>query len=114
MKKQACLLIPFILLIACAPQKKRLYSWGHYDEASYYYLKNKDERSTQVLLESYKNIIEKQTGIRGIVPPGIYADYGFLLIQLKRTVEGKAMLQKEVELFPESKVFIDRILKTIN
>ena len=114
MKKQAYLLIPFLLLIGCAPQKKRLYSWGHYDGASYYYLKNNDEKSTKLLMDSYKEIIEKQTGLRGVVPPGIYADYGFLLIQQKQTQEGKSMLKKEVELYPESKVFIDRILKTLN
>ena len=114
MKKWAYFSIPFIFLIACEPQKKRLYSWGHYDEASYYYLKNKDEKSTQLMIDSYKRIIEKQTGLRGVVPPGIYADYGFLLIQLKKTEEGKAMLKKEIELYPESQVFIDRILKTLN
>ncbi len=114
MKKYAYLLIPFYCFVACAPQKKRLYSWGHYDDVSYYYLKNKDEKSTQAMIESYKSIIEKQTGLRGVVPPGIYADYGFLLIQSKKTEEGKAMLKKEIELYPESKVFIERILKTLN
>jgi hypothetical protein len=36
-----------------------------------------------------------------------------LLIQQNKKSEGKVMLLKEVELYPESKVFVDRILKLI-
>jgi hypothetical protein len=108
------LLIPFIvLLLASCTTQKPLYYWGKYDTTSYNYLKNSDEASLLELIETYKNIIEKQNGSRGVVPPGIYADYGFLLLQASKTEEGKAMLLKEVALYPESKVFIDRILKMI-
>ena len=58
-------------------------------------------------------IIKKQNGTRGMIPPGLYADYGYVLIQSNKIEEGKLMLQKEVELYPESKVFIDRILKML-
>jgi len=113
MKKRLTVLLPFVLLIACAP-KKQLYTWGKYDDKSYSFLKKKDDKSTQELVEAYKSVIEKQTGTRGTVPPGIYADYGFLLIQLNKTQEGKAMLAKEIALYPESKIFIDRILNRMN
>jgi len=76
-------------------------------------LKNSDEKSTQELIETYKKIIKKQTGIRKVVPPGVYADYGFLLLQSDMKVEGMAMLQKEIELYPESRIFIERILKIL-
>ena len=35
------------------------------------------------------------------------------IIQNNRMEEGKLMLQKEIELYPESKVFIDRIFKML-
>ena len=41
------------------------------------------------------------------------ADYGFLLIQKGNMVDGIANLKKEISLYPESKIFIDRILKMI-
>jgi hypothetical protein len=100
------------MLASCTVQKP-LYTWDKYDVTSYNYLKNSDEKSTQALIETYQNIIEKQQGSRGVVPPGVYADYGFILLQDNKTEEGKAMLLKEVELYPESKTFIDRILKMI-
>jgi len=110
MKKVIILTVSVLLLTACSTQQA-LYSWGNYENASYNYLKNGDELSTQELIKTYQAIIDKQKGKRGAVPPGIYADYGFILLQANRTEEGKAMLLKEITLYPESKVFIERILK---
>jgi len=112
MKKIIYISISVFLLCSCTTQKK-LYSWNKYQSTSYNYLKNNDDKSTEELMKTYKLIIEKQTGTRGVVPPGIYADYGFLLLKANKTSEGKEMLQKEIELYPESKIFIDKILKKI-
>lgn len=112
MKKNLILLISIVLLASCTTQKP-LYTWANYETASYKYLKNSDEESIQEIIENYQEIIETQKGTRGVVPPGICADYGFLLLQEGKTDEGKEMLIKEITLYPESKIFIDRILKMI-
>ncbi|MDR1632314.1 MAG: DUF4810 domain-containing protein [Dysgonamonadaceae bacterium] len=102
-------LVTTLYLTSCAP--KTLYSWSNYDDTSYKYLKNSDEKSMEQLIKTYRQLIEKQTGTRKAVPPGVYADYGFVLLQSEKTEEGKAMLEKEISLYPESKIFIDRILQ---
>ncbi|MDR2691135.1 MAG: DUF4810 domain-containing protein [Dysgonamonadaceae bacterium] len=102
-------LIAILYLTSCAP--KTLYSWSNYDDASYKYLKNSDEKSMEQLIKTYRQLINEQTGTRKAVPPGVYADYGFILLQAERIEEGKAMLEKEILLYPESKIFIDRILQ---
>jgi hypothetical protein len=112
MNRIALVLFAVLLFMGCATQET-LYTWNNYEVTSYNYLKNTDEKSTQELIETYKKIIKKQQGKRGIVPPGIYADYGFLLLQTDKKEEGMAMLQKEVELYPESRVFIERILNMV-
>lgn len=112
MKKTIIFLSAVWLLSSCTVQKP-LYSYAKYDAASYNYLKNSDEKSTQALIENYQKIIEKQTGTRNVTPPGVYADYGYVLLQIGKTAEGKALLVKETELYPESKIFIDRILKML-
>jgi hypothetical protein len=112
MKKLLMMLFVVVSVASCTVQKP-LYSWYNYNATSYSYLKNADEASTQQLLESYQKIIEKQKGSRATVPPGVYADYGFLLLKLNKTTEGKSMLAKEMEIYPESKVFIERILKML-
>lgn len=110
MRKILFLLIPVIFLASCTSTKP-LYSWGKYEISSYNYLKNNDEKSSQELIKNYKAIITKQKGSRQVVPPGIYADYGFILLQSGKTEEGNAMIEKEIALYPESKIFIDRITK---
>lgn len=110
MKKNIIILFSVILLTSCSLQKP-LYTWSNYPITSYNYLKNSDDKSTQELIKTYQIIIEKQKGSREVVPPGIYADYGFILLQANKTAEGKAMLLNEIALYPESKVFIERILK---
>ncbi len=112
MKKLAFWFTAVVLLASCTVQQP-LYSWSRYDVASYNYLKNMDEKSTQELIANYQTILNSQEGTRRLVPPGICADYGFLLMQANRTQEGKQLLQKEMELYPESKVFIDRVLKML-
>ena len=101
------------LLLASCTTQKHLYSWGKYELTSYNYLKNSDEKSTQELIKTYQQIIAKQKGTRRVVPPGIYADYGFILLQTNKTKEAKTMLLKEIDLYPESEIFIARILKLI-
>src|SRR5680860_1271695 len=109
MKNIIFLLLITSLLASCSAKKKSLYTWNKYEDTSYNYVKNNNESSSNGLIEEYKKIINNQKGTRGIVPPGIYADYGFVLIQTNRVEEGKLMLQKEIELYPESEIFIKKI-----
>nr|WP_318715624.1 DUF4810 domain-containing protein [uncultured Treponema sp.] len=100
-----------VLLASCGTT--RMYSWYNYQEDYYNYVKKSDKESMENLIKTYDMIITKQTESRGIVPPGIYADYGYLLLQSGKTKEGKAMLEKEVELYPESAVFVNSLLKRV-
>ena len=111
--KKIIIISTIALLLASCTTQKTLYSWGKYEITSYNYLKNSDEKATQELIKTYQQIIEKQKGTRKVVPPGIYADYGFILLQANKTKEAKTMFLKEIDLYPESKIFITRILKLI-
>ena len=110
MKRLICLFAISAVFVGCATAPQ-LYSWYDYNETSYAYLKNATPESQQSLLKTYDKIIDKQSGTRAIVPPGVYADYGFMLMQENKKEEGKKMLMKEVELYPESKVFIEQIIR---
>jgi len=118
MKRDSLLIILLVFLISsCAPSTS-LYTWGSkkkysYHNASYKYLKVNDEASIDALKTSYIDIINKQKGTRKTVPPGIYADYGFMLISLDEREKGIELLKKEMVLYPESSVFITRILNML-
>jgi len=112
MRKSIILFASLAILASCTTQKS-LYTWGNYEITSYNYLKNSDEKSIQELIDNYQKVIENQKGTRDVVPPGVYADYGFILLQEGKEEKGKEMLIKEIALYPESKIFIERILKMI-
>ena len=102
-----------LLLTACVSTPKPLYSWGNYQENMYGYVKTNTDKSLVELMNTYQVIIEKQTGERQTVPPGICADYGYLLYKQGKTEEGLSFLKKEIALYPESAVFISRIIKNL-
>ena len=90
-----------------------LYSWYDYEDATYQYSKKTTEKLQVKVLEQYKKITDKQKGIRGVVPPGTYAEYGYLLYKTGKKDEGMAFLKKEIELYPESDTYISRIIKQL-
>lgn len=104
------ILFPALLAVSCK-SKSQLYSWKGYDDAVYAYTKTPDENSTEKLIAVYEKLITDNGGSRKVPPPGVCADYGLILIQKGKTMEGKELLVKETILYPESKQFIDRILK---
>jgi hypothetical protein len=113
MKKLFISGICILLLSSCSTSEKSLYSWYNYVDSSYKFDKRQDQKSTDALLKDYQKIIAKQKGIRQTVPPGIYAENGYMLIKSGKKEEGLALLKKEVELYPESNLFIERIIKQL-
>jgi len=106
------LLLCFVF-IGCVPTAKSLYSWSNYQDQTYNYIKNETPESLEKLMKTYQVMIDKQTGSRKTVPPGIYADYGFMLYKQGKKEEGISFLKKEIALYPESAVFISRIIKNL-
>lgn len=102
-----------LFLMSCVSAPKQLYSWEKYQERTYSYTKNATDKSLEELMSTYQILINNQTGLRKTVPPGICADYGYLLYKQGKKQEGIALLEKEIALYPESTVFISQIIKKL-
>ncbi|MDR1973691.1 MAG: DUF4810 domain-containing protein [Bacteroidales bacterium] len=113
MKKNTPVILIFLSTLLCSCAPKALYSFYDYDNMSYKFLKNQDDKTIEDFMKCYQQIINKQKGARNIVPPGVYADYGFFLYQKGENKEAIEMLNKEISFYPESKPFIGRIIKMI-
>lgn len=113
MKKLFISGICILMFYSCSTSEKALYSWYNYVDSSYQFNKKQDPKSTEALLKDYQKMEAKQKGTRQIVPPGIYAENGYMLVKSGKTEEGIALLKKEAELYPESKLFIERIIKQL-
>ena len=112
MKKNTVIFSLLVTLASCAPTN--MYYWGSYDLASYKHNKNKSEESQADLFSAFEDIINnKHKGTRNVVPPGVYADYGFLLIKNGQIAKGQEMLEQELVLYPESKKMVEYILNKL-
>ena len=112
MKKLLSIALLAGLMTACSTQKP-LYSWYNYEDVTYKFDKNQSEAAQQHLLEEYQKMIEKQNGLRKTVPPGLNAEYGFLLCKLGKKGEGIKYLKAEIALYPESATYVSRIIKQL-
>ncbi len=112
MKKFIIATIVVMTLASCSTTKA-LYSWYDYEDATYQYNKSHTDKLQVRALEQYQKLIDKQKGTRGVVPPGLYAEYGYLLYKTGKKDEGIQFLKKEVALYPESDTYISRIIKQL-
>lgn len=107
MKKLIAVTAACLLLGGCVQQP--MYSWGSYEGTLYSYYK---KPATQPeLVESLAEVMsEEQYGNK--VAPGLYAEYGFLLMGAGKTDDARRLFEKEKALWPESAVFMDVLLKS--
>src|SRR5208283_2675503 len=107
------LVIPMAAVMFCAGfsvgcKKPDLYVWGNYEPSLYSLAKN--PAAMEKYGESLRILIVKGEA-KQKVPPGIYAEYGYYLIQVKKQDEALKYFQKEKERWPESTVLMDRMIK---
>ena len=112
MKKILLTLFAIMTITSCTTTTT-LYSWYNYEDITYQYSKRKTDELQTKVLEQYQKLTEKQKGTRGMVPPGLYAEYGYLLYMTGKQEEGLKFLKEEIKLYPESEKYISRIIKQL-
>lgn len=107
--KRLALIATTALLAACstAPQKK--YDWGNYEQSLYQYYKTPAELNA--LVTSIDATIGNAEKASRPVPPGLYAEYGFLLLQQGKTQDAITFFGKEKARWPESATLMNRMIK---
>lgn len=144
--KKLLIVMSLGLLLSSCTTKTYLYNWGSYRNSKkasdyevvmYDYYHTQSPESVCALLCQYEYMVKHPGGTRGMIPPGICAEYGYLLLQPETAAnflshatkkqketygqmgdygamfreKGMEMLQKEMELYPESSVFIGPLIK---
>jgi len=144
MKKELVLMLSVLMLSSCG-MTNTLYYWGGtqngttaYENLAYQSYDKQTPKSICDLVVVYEKMVSNPGGTRQVPPPGICAEYGYLLLQ-PETAEtflnnatytqkqlfktdnysvlfqerGKEMLEKEIELYPESARFIKPLIKKL-
>jgi len=97
-----------VLLAGCMPPQTPFY-WGDYSVSLYNYKKTPDDKTFAEHKQSLIVIITESPNKPLPVPPGIYAEYGYMLILEGKEQEGLEYMDKEVTLYPESRIFVERL-----
>lgn len=146
MKNIVAILLLSVIITACSTTYSYLYNWGsrqngvtEYEHLAY---RNYDKTTPETickLIVLYDKLISNPGGQRNLPPPGICAEYGYLLLQpevMQTFLDnatpgqlsifqgenipsffkeyGQRMFQKEIEYYPESAVFIGPLLKKLS
>lgn len=94
---------------ACAPTGQ--YYWGNYSSSLYDYYR--DPTRLGAYRASLAGIVAEGEPT-GRVPPGVYAELGFLDLEAGNTADARRLFEKEKRLWPESAVFMDRMIVAID
>lgn len=104
----------FVFLTGCAPKNQALYNYGTYSASYYNY---EQDLSAEKALELQKAIEETIANAHdsqsGRVPPGMYANLGYLYLKGGDSAKAIENFRQEETLYPESKRFMDSMIKKV-
>ncbi len=143
MKRIKLLAITFfaVMMFSSCTTTSNMQYWGpvsdnvtRYEKSAYNYYKYQSPESICSLIETYQDIIIKCKANEKMIPPGICAEFGYILLNpenetyfkehatnsQKKMMEGivfleygKQMIEKEVALYPEARHFLEPVIKRI-
>jgi hypothetical protein len=110
--KLAILIVLAVFLSACVP--KQMYYWGNYSQSLYDAKKNPTEQSILTHQQSLENIIQESQKNNLRVPPGVYAELGYVYFRQNKKVLAIQNFNMERQLYPESALLMDRLVNAAN
>lgn len=103
--KSAPLFIVLLALAACASANPPKYNWGNYPSALV--TMDNDPSTASSYVQSLAKIVNDPAGK---VPPGIFAEYGYMLQKQNDDKDAAAMYAREKSAWPESAALMDKMI----
>lgn len=111
MKKNSFILLVGLFLFAgCAQKPQTLYYWGNYQPEVYTHLQG-EGKGVQEQIASLDETMQKASAEGKQLPPGYHAHLALLHLENGHLEQFKNHLETEKALFPESRGYIDFLLK---
>ncbi|MCH7390504.1 DUF4810 domain-containing protein [Acinetobacter dispersus] len=101
-------------LVGCAAGPQPLYSWGSYTQQTYLMYNQPEKATPSAQIIKLEAEIEKAKAKNLAVPPGLYAHLGLLSLQVNNAQKAVEYFQLERQVYPESRVLMDRLLRKMN
>jgi len=99
-----------LISAGCAP--KKIYYFGNYSSTLYSFEKNQTDELLLKHQQELETIITKSETKNLPVPPGIYAELGYINLKSNNSKEAIRLFQAESQLYPESKHLMDRLIES--
>jgi hypothetical protein len=101
------LALPLVLAGCKSPD---VYFWGHYQQVVYDQYDKPGKASPEQLSSLMEQDVHKAASLNKPLPPGFHAQLGYLYAMSGKTDEARQQYELEKQQFPESAVFMDRLL----
>lgn len=107
-----CAVLLFVL-VGCAAPRQSLYQWGDYENQVYALYNDAGKSPVEAQIEKLEADYQQARSTNKAVPPGFHAHLGYLYFQTGKGDQAVQSFLTEKSLFPESAVYMDRILSKV-
>jgi hypothetical protein len=101
-----------LALAGCAAQPTQ-YSWGNYEEVIYASYVSRSDVPAEKQIETLEKDYQAARAANRRVPPGWHAHLAYLYYETGKLDQARQELLTEKAEFPESSVFVDRLLANL-
>ena len=109
-QKTILALVGMLGWLATGCQSPDIYYWGRYENVLYGQYAHPDKATPEEQATLLEEDMHKAISANKPVPPGFHAHLGYLYYQMGKADLAVAQFQAEKAQFPESAVFMDRLI----
>lgn len=103
-----------VFVSGCATTQKPMYDYGTYSESFYAMKKDAGAETSGEWRIALENIITKSNAQALRVPPGVYANLGYIHLKANNTKKAIGYFEEEKKTYPESEIFMTNLIKKSN
>lgn len=111
--KKTLLLVLILIIQGCSSNKETMYEWGSYEDLIYKNYSHPEKFSPNECITKLTADYEIAKSKNKAIPPGYYAQLGIFYYQDGKPDLAEKSLSTEMEIFPESKQFMIRLIDQI-
>lgn len=111
--KNIILVLAATAMLAGCARKPLLYEWGSYEDQVYAMYAAAGKVPVEKQLQDLESEYQEARADDKAVPPGYHAQMGYLYFQTGKTDQALQSFETEKALFPESTVYMDRLIAKI-
>ena len=111
MKRWALLAGPWLLLAGCSTISPSGYYWGRYSDTLADLKKDRNGETIEAHSKQLEDILLQSKKRELKPPPGVQAELGYWFMEAGNAPRGLQLMEGEIKVYPESKMFISKVLK---